>query len=259
MKRGKVDTGNEAAIEAAGGKDVVNRAEERLADISVSKKRFDLGSFSREFRPLLLSVPLLAILTGLVFPVALAIPARICFPFQAGGSLLVIKDHVIGSALIAQEDRRPGDFHPRPSAAGKGYDATASGGTNLGPANPKLRDGSSDDPKTADADESFLGVRQLAEDYRSRNGLAATASVPIDAVTRSGSGLDPHISPENAELQVPRVAQERRLSEDTVRRLVGEHTLGPQLGFIGAARVSVLELNFALDQLAAAASSQADR
>jgi K+-transporting ATPase ATPase C chain len=217
------------------------------------------GPFTEQLRPALLSVPLLAILTGLVFPIALAIPARLLFPFQARGSLLVVDDRVIGSALIAQDDTRPGDFQPRPSAAGKGYDATTSGGTNLGPAHPKLRDGSPDDPTTTDADETFVGVRQLAQDYRSRNGLAATTSVPIDAVTRSGSGLDPHISPENAELQVPRVTRERGLSDETVRRLVVAHTAGPQLGFLGSPRVLVLELNLALEQASASAASATSR
>jgi K+-transporting ATPase ATPase C chain len=201
----------------------------------------------------------LTALVGLVFPIALAIPARLFFPSQAEGSLVVQNGRVVGSALIGQADQKPGDFHHRPSAAGKGYDATASGGTNLGPGNPRLRDGAPDDPATAEVDESFAGVRQLTDEYRRRNGLEATASVPIDAVTRSGSGLDPHISPDNAELQVARVAGERGLSEEAVRRLVREHTLGPQFGFLGSSRVSVGDLNRALDEAAAAAASAANR
>ncbi|HEX7598852.1 MAG TPA: potassium-transporting ATPase subunit C, partial [Polyangia bacterium] len=114
------------------------------------------------------------------------------------------------------------------------YDGTASGGTNLGPSNPKL----------------IQDVRQLAEDYRRRNGLAQEPTIPIDAVTRSGSGLDPHISPANAALQVPRVARARGLSDDAVRRLVAGHTQGRQLSFMGDPRVSVLDLNLDLDRAA---------
>lgn len=219
------------------------------------------GSRWREqLRPALLSVPLLSIVTGLIFPIALAGPAHLLFPKQSRGSLIVRGDgEVVGSRLIGQSSKRPGDFHPRPSAAGGGYDALASGGTNLGPANPKLRDGASDDPATPTVDESFAGVRQLAREFRLENGLSSTFPVPIDAVTRSGSGLDPHISVANATLQIARVARERKLSQQRVRQLVRVHTLGPQLGFLGSARVSVLELNLALDALADSSLSSASR
>jgi K+-transporting ATPase ATPase C chain len=149
--------------------------------------------------------------------------------------------------LIGQACSQPGFFHPRPSAAGDGYDGLASGGTNLGPANPKLILGTVDDPTTA-VDESFAGIRQLARDYRLRNGLSQNTLIPIDAVTRSGSGLDPHISVLNAELQVARVAREHGLSEDVVRSLVARYTQGRQLGFLGCPRVSVLDLNLALER-----------
>ena len=139
---------------------------------------------------------------------------------------------MLGSELIGQEFSRAEYFQSRPSAAGKGYDGTASGGTNLGPNNPKLTN----------------AIRQLADEYRARNGLATNAWIPIDAVTRSGSGLDPDISPANAALQIPRVARARGVSEEVVRRLVASHTQGPQLGFLGHARVNVLDLNLALDQ-----------
>jgi K+-transporting ATPase ATPase C chain len=191
-----------------------------------------------QLRPILLGVPLLTLLTGAVFPLALAAVARPLFPRQAGGSLVVRDRTVVGSELIGQDFTGPGYFHPRPSAAGRGYDAAVSGGTNLGPANPKLRDG----------DESFAGVRQLAEQYRTTHGLAPGAAVPVDAVTRSGSGLDPHISPANAGLQVPRVARARGLDEAEVRRLVAEHTTGRQFGLLGQPRVAVLPLNLALDR-----------
>jgi potassium-transporting ATPase KdpC subunit len=185
-----------------------------------------------------LSVLVLTLLTGCAFPLLLAAIGRPLFPRQTSGSLVTRGGVVIGSELIGQEFSRPEYFQSRPSAAGKGYDGTSSGGTNLGPNNPKLKDGAAD----------FAGIRQLAEEYRKRNNLAPDTPVPIDAVTRSASGLDPDISPANAGLQVPRVARARGVGEAAVRRLVANHTLGPQFGFLGNARVPVLELNLALDQ-----------
>jgi K+-transporting ATPase ATPase C chain len=193
-----------------------------------------LAELRSQLRPLLLGVPLLTLLTGVAFPIVLACLARPLFPHQANGSLVTQDDVVIGSDLIGQDFSGPGYFHPRPSAAGDGYDATASGGSNLGPANPKLRD----------------RVRELAQAYRRTNGLSANAAVPIDAVTCSGSGLDPHISPANAALQLPRVARARRRDEADVRRLVAKHTHGRQLGFLGEPRVDVLALNRSLDRAA---------
>jgi K+-transporting ATPase ATPase C chain len=214
-----------------------------------SRRSQTLAALREQLRPVLLSVPLLTLLTGVVFPLFLAVLARPLFSHQAAGSLIV-QDRVIGSELIGQGFNGPGYFHPRPSAAGRGYDAAASSGTNLGPANSKLRDGTKDDPATQETDESFAGVRELAEDYRTRNGLAPGAPIPVDAVTRSGSGLDPHISPANAALQVPRVARIRRLSESEVRRLVSESTSRRQFGLLGEPRVAVLPLNLALDRIA---------
>jgi K+-transporting ATPase ATPase C chain len=202
-----------------------------------------------QLRRAVLSVLLLTVLTGVVFPLAVAALACPLLPHQAGGSL-IDRDGIVGSELIGQEFTEAGYFHPRPSAAGRGYDASASGGSNLGPANPKFRDGTLDDPATPDVDESFAGVRELAAGYRARNGLAADRPVPVDAVTRSGSGLDPHISPANAALQIGRVARARRLSEEVVHRLVAEHTDGRQFGILGEPRVAVLPLNLALDQSA---------
>jgi len=192
-----------------------------------------------QIRPAILSVLVLTVLTGCVFPLLLLAIAWPLFPRQAGGSLVRRGGAVIGSELIGQEFTRPEYFQSRPSAAGSGYDGTASGGTNLGPNNPKLVNGSSD----------FAGVRQLAEAYRQRNGLAFDAAIPVDAVTRSASGLDPHISLANALLQVRRVARARGLGEEVVRRLVTDHLERRQLGFLGNPRVSVLELNLALDQM----------
>jgi K+-transporting ATPase ATPase C chain len=193
-----------------------------------------LAELRWQLRPLLLGVPLLTLLTGAAFPIVLAGLARPLFPHQADGSLVARDDVVVGSDEIGQNFSGPGYFHSRPSAAGAGYDAAASGGTNFGPDNPKLRD----------------SVRGLAEAYRRTNRLPPGATVPIDAVTCSGSGLDPHISPANAALQVPRVARQRRLDEKDVRRLVDEHTHGRQLGFLGDPRVEVLALNLALDRAA---------
>jgi K+-transporting ATPase ATPase C chain len=220
--------------------------------IDESPRPKPLAAVLEQLRPALLCVVLLTLLTGVIFPLAVAALACPLFPYQAGGSL-IDRDGIIGSELIGQEFTGPRYFHPRPSAAGRGYDASASGGSNLGPANPKLRDGAKDDPATADVDESFAGVRELAEGYRARNGLASDASVPVDAVTRSGSALDPHITPANAALQIARVARARRLSEEAVRRLVAEHTHGRQFGILGEPRVAVLSLNLALDRARAPA------
>jgi K+-transporting ATPase ATPase C chain len=201
--------------------------------IAVAKSPF-VGTLLDQVRPLLLAVTLLTLLTGVVFPLLLAALARPLFPHQARGSLIERDGAVVGSKLIGQNFTGPGCFHPRPSAAGKGYDGLASGGSNLSPTNPKLRD----------------DVRHLADEYRNHQGLSADVVIPIDAVTRSGSGLDPHISPANAALQLPRVARERGLGEDAVRRLVAEYTRGRQLGVLGEPCVEVLPLNLALDRLA---------
>jgi len=207
-----------------------------------------ITGFREQFRPALAGIVLLTLLTGVAFPLVLAALALPLFPHQAGGSLISRDGVTVGSELVGQNVSGPGYFSPRPSAAGSGYDATASGGTNLSPDNPKLVDGARRDAEAGT--KPFAGVRELADAYRRTNRLPTHAAIPIDAVTRSGSGLDPHISEANANLQVPRVARERRLSEETVRRLVAEHTRGRQLGFLGEPRVAVLPLNLALDQIA---------
>jgi K+-transporting ATPase ATPase C chain len=194
-----------------------------------------LGALLGQVQPLLLAVLLLTLLTGIVFPLLLIVLSRPLFPHQARGSLIEYDGVVVGSELIGQNFTDPHSryFHPRPSAAGSGYDGLASGGSNLSPTNPKLRD----------------DVRRLADEYRQFNELSADTVLPIDAVTRSGSGLDPHISPANAALQLPRVARRRGLDEDEVRRLVAEHTRGRQFGVLGEPGVNVLSLNLALDRL----------
>jgi K+-transporting ATPase ATPase C chain len=208
------------------------------------------ATLREQLQPALLSVLFLTFLTGTLFPLMLFVLARPMFPTQANGSLVTRDGVIIGSDLIGQNFTSPAYFHPRPSAAGAGYDAASSGGTNLGPANPKLKDGSADDPATPAIDESFVGIRQLADEYRRSNGLPPDTTVPIDAVTRSGSGLDPHISPANAALQIARVSRARGLRTEVVRSLVTRHTQGRQLGFLGEPRVAVLPLNLELDRTA---------
>lgn len=190
------------------------------------------------------------LLTGLAFPFAVWAIARAAFPFQASGGLLRdAHGQVIGSASIGQAFSRPAYFHPRPSAAGAGYDAANSSGTNLGPSSAKLVYGALDDPATPGVDESFAGLRELAAAYRVDNGLPPDARIPADAATRSASGLDPHISPENAALQAPRVARARGLALARVQALVAAHTEPRSLGLFGEPRVHVLRLNLALDAL----------
>lgn len=201
----------------------------------------------QQLRPALTSVLVFTVLTGLLFPLAITGIAQTIFPKQANGSLVKNGNTVIGSELIGQNFTKAEYFHPRPSAAGSGYGADASSGTNLGPTSSKLLKGIPDDPATKDVDESYAGIPQLAEAYRKENGLAANAPIPADAVTRSASGLDPHISPENAALQVARVAKARNLSEDTVKQVVARYTEGRSLGVLGEPRVNVFLLNRALD------------
>jgi len=187
---------------------------------------------ARHLRTSVLMVLLLTALTGLAYPLAITGIAQVLFPSQANGSL--IRDasgNVIGSELIGQMFTRPEYFHPRPSAAGRGYDAASSGASNLGPTNQEL----------------VKIIEERAAAYRRENGLPPDAPVPVDAVTASGSGLDPHISPANAYLQVPRVARARGLPEEQVRALVDRYTEGRTFGILGEPRVNVLKLNRALD------------
>lgn len=181
----------------------------------------------------------LAVFTGLLFPCAITAIAQICFPKQANGSLVVENGKVTGSELLGQQFSKPEFFHPRPSAAGNGYAGEASGGTNLGPTSKKLIEG----------DGSFAGVKQLVEQYRRENHLPAQSKVPVDAVTRSGSGLDPAITPANALLQASRVARERNVPFEQLQDLIKANTEERTLGFIGEPAVNVLRLNLALDSL----------
>lgn len=204
----------------------------------------------KHLRPAILLTVFFVVVTGLVFPGAVWAFGRVLFPNQAAGSLIKdSKGNVVGSRLLGQTFTKPEYFHGRPSAAGSGYDAANSSGTNLGPTSDKLVNGVKDDPATKDVDESYAGFRELARAYREENGLAADAVIPADAATRSASGLDPHISPENAKLQVARVAKARSVAIDRVQALVDEHTSARALGVIGEPVVNVLELNLALDAM----------
>jgi K+-transporting ATPase ATPase C chain len=168
------------------------------------------------------------ILLGLIYPLVVTVLAQLIFHDKANGQLIVKDRQVIGSRIIGQGFSGPGYFHSRPSAAGVGYDAANSAGSNLGPTNQKLID----------------RVKQDVARLQTEN---PGKPVPIDLVTTSASGFDPEISPAAAEFQIPRVAKERGITEDNVRQLVARHTLGRQLGFLGEPRVNLLELNLDLE------------
>ena len=191
---------------------------------------------------------LLTLFTGILFPAAIWATAQLLFPYQANGSFVEKNGQRIGSELIGQNFSSQRYFHSRPSAAGAGYDANSSSGTNLGPTSKKLFAGIQNDPSTPDIDESFAGVADLAKAYRQENGLPESALVPVDAVTRSASGLDPHITPHNARLQAPRVARARQMEVAQVMALIESSTEDRFLKLFGEPRVNVLKLNLALDQ-----------
>lgn len=186
----------------------------------------------RQLRPALIALALLTVLTGLAYPLAVTGIAQVAFGADADGSEVIVDGRVVGSSLIAQPFEGDQWFHPRPSAVD--HDASSSGGANLGPTNPDL----------------LAAIAQRAARYRLDNGLPAGAAVPVDAVTASGSGLDPHISERNARLQVPRVAAARRIPVARVLALVERHTEARTLGILGETRVNVVEMNADLERLA---------
>ncbi len=187
------------------------------------------------------------VLTGLVYPLAVTGLAQVVFPARANGSIVVDdKGREVGSELIGQGFADPAYVRPRPSNSG--YDAANTSGTNLGTTSKKLRDGLPDDPATKDVDESFVGVKDLAAAFRTDNALPDGVAVPADAVSRSASGIDPHVSPANAVLQAPRIARARGVAVERVQAVIAEYTEGRDLGFLGEPRVNVLAVNLALDR-----------
>jgi len=186
-----------------------------------------------QFRPAIVLTLLLIVMTGLLYPGLVTGLAQVLFPHQANGSLIESNGQVVGSALIGQSFASAKYFHPRPSAAGSGYVGDSSSGTNKGPTDRKLAD-------------TLIAV---AIDSAVKTDGAVKGQVPADMVTSSGSGLDPHISPATAEIQVARVARARGVPADRIRAIVAAHTEGRQFGFFGERRVNVLLLNLALDSL----------
>lgn len=186
---------------------------------------------TRELRPAFVLIAVMTVLTGLIYPLAVTGAAQLLFPAKANGSLIERGGTIVGSALIGQSFTGEAYFHPRPSAAGQGYDAANSGASNLGATNKALVEA---------LDKTVAELRAANPD--------AQGPVPADLATASGSGLDPHISPAGAAFQVERVAKARNLPADRVRALVAEFTEGRQLGLFGEPRVNVLLLNLALDE-----------
>ena len=238
----------------------------------------------KELGPGLRLTIIFTVLTGLLYPAVMTGVSELIFPKQANGSLITVNGKVVGSSLIGQPFAKPEYFHPRPSAAGSGYDATASGGSNLGPTSAKLLRGTikMDDKKNEIVDFDGINLRIVhycvdndipyessvpLDQFKDSHGdlddvklikafnddkapllFSAKAPIPPDAVTASASGLDPQISPANAEAQASRVAKARGVSADQVKQLIPQSTDRADLGFLGEPRVNVLMLNIAVDQ-----------
>jgi len=187
----------------------------------------------RQILPAILMVVVMTVLLGAVYPLVSTAVGQVAFHDKANGSLVQVDGRDVGSSLIGQNFTEPQYFHGRPSAAGDGYDGMSSSGSNLGPLNPELLD--------------EVALRVAA--YREQNGLSGDVAVPVDAVTASASGLDPHISLANAQLQTKRVAEARGLTEDQVRSKIDENTDRRTFGVLGDDGVNVVELNIALDRV----------
>ncbi len=186
----------------------------------------------REIRTATIATAVFVVMVSGIYPLLVWGIAQGLFPHEAGGSLIIKDGKILGSQLIAQGFTSEQYFHPRPSSAGTGYDSTSSAGSNLGPLSKTLVD----------------TIRQRVMKYRAENNLEPTILVPADAVTASASGLDPHISLENARLQTQRVAHARGMSEEAVRRIIAEHTQRRDMDIFGEPRVNVLMLNLDLDR-----------
>ena len=188
----------------------------------------------RQLIPAAIILAIFTLVTGVIYPLAVTGASQLAFHDKANGSLLKKDGVVVGSKYIGQQFAAPRYFHSRPSAAGAGYDGSASSGSNLGPNNPALLD----------------AITARVKAYRQENGLASDAKVPVDAVTASGSGLDPQISVANARMQAPRVAKERNVDMGKMRGLIAKYTDDRPMNILGDPGVNVLELNLALDRLA---------
>jgi len=238
----------------------------------------------KELKPAFMMMLVMTVLTGLIYPAVITVIAQAVFRDQANGSLIVSNGQVIGSRLIGQNFTRPEYFQPRPSAAGGGYDATASAGANLGPTSAKLINGTTKKDEKGSEVADFIGIKARIVHYCVDNDIAYESSTPLDsfkdaqgnlddvklinafndekapllftpktpipadAVTASASGLDPHISPGNAQAQAARVAKARGMSAEQAQELIAQHTQGRSLGFLGEPSVNVLQLNLALDE-----------
>lgn len=192
-----------------------------------------MPTLMRQLRPALIAMVAFTLLLGVAYPLVVTGISQVLFHDKANGSLIERDGVVVGSSLLGQNFTSPRYFHPRPSAAGDGYDGTASSGSNLGPTNPDF----------------LQSVAERVGAYRAENGLGGDVLVPVDAVTASGSGLDPQISVRNARLQAPRVAYERGLEVDVVLMAIDAHTSSRPLAVLGDPGVNVLELNLSLDDV----------